>query len=171
MNYSRRVKMIWKFVVFSVLLAAVTAIDISVDSEAKQPKIVNGTDAEISDYPFIVSLQSSNDTNSYHSCGGSIINEYWILTAAHCVYLGNPEAKSVEYFATNISNGEHGDKIAFVEELIWHEGYNSSSLIHDIALVKLKTPIDLGSNNNARIRLPIKGQYAKTGSDAVLVGK
>lgn len=163
--------MIWKIVFVSVLLAAVAAVEFDPISEGKQPKIVNGTDAEITDYPFIVSLQSSNETNSYHSCGGSIINEYWILTAAHCVYLGDPEAKLVEYYATNISNGEHGPKIAFAEELIWHEGYNSTTLIHDIALVKLKTPLELEDNNNARIRLPIKGQYAKTGSPAVLVGE
>lgn len=163
--------MFWKLVVVSVVLTAVAALDVSWDdSESRQPKIVNGTDAEISDFPFIVSLQSSNETNSYHSCGGSILNEYWILTAAHCVHLGDPERMSIEYFATNISNGEHGEKIAFVEELVWHEDYSSRTLIHDIALVKLKTPLELENNSNARIRLPIKGQYAKTGSAAVLVG-
>lgn len=44
------------------------------------PFIVNGTDARIEDYPFTVSLQSRRNGGSYHSCGGSIIDPYWILT-------------------------------------------------------------------------------------------
>lgn len=41
------------------------------------PKIVNGTNAEISEFSFIVSLEVSGS----HYCAGSLIDEYWILTA------------------------------------------------------------------------------------------
>lgn len=48
-----------------------------------KPHIVNGTDATIEEFPFIVSLQYIlNETRSFHSCGGSIINELWILTVS-----------------------------------------------------------------------------------------
>lgn len=42
-----------------------------------EPKIVNGTNAEISEFSFIVSLEVSGS----HYCAGSLIDEYWILTA------------------------------------------------------------------------------------------
>jgi secreted trypsin-like serine protease len=46
-----------------------------------QPQIVNGSTAYIEEFPFLVSIQNIvNETHSYHSCGGSILNAYWILT-------------------------------------------------------------------------------------------
>lgn len=43
-------------------------------------RIVGGYKIDIQDVPYQISLQSS----SRHLCGGSIINEKWILTAGHC---------------------------------------------------------------------------------------
>lgn len=44
------------------------------------PKVVNGTDAEISEFPFMVSLRKLDQ--SY--CGATMLNEWWILTVIIC---------------------------------------------------------------------------------------
>lgn len=44
-------------------------------------RIVNGLDASQGQFPYQISLRK----NSMHHCGGSIITNRFILTAAHCV--------------------------------------------------------------------------------------
>src|SRR6185369_2607254 len=51
-----------------------------------QPKIVGGKPAPAGAFPWQVSLGVSwiADPFSAHFCGGSVLNEKWIITAAHC---------------------------------------------------------------------------------------
>lgn len=62
-----------KLSIFAILLVGAFALP--------GGRIVGGHDAEPGQFPYQISLRNRNS----HTCGGSIIDEKWILTAAHCV--------------------------------------------------------------------------------------
>lgn len=149
--------------------SAATARDSLNFTKDKEPKIVNGTDATTEEFPFIVSIQwIYNETSAFHSCGGSVLNSMWVLTAAHCLEDTEPEEYLIEYSTTNIAYGGIGENIAYAEELIIHEGYDED-LDNDIGLIRVKTPMLVDRQFFAK--LPIKGQYFATGTPATLAGK
>jgi len=60
--------------------------------EDKEAKITGGTDADISDFPWQVYLETPDFT-----CGSSIIDQNWIITAAHCTKDDNDKLSSYYY--------------------------------------------------------------------------
>lgn len=66
------------------LVTIVCLCVLSAQSALVEERIVGGTDASPGEASYQVSLQ----INQKHSCGGSILSNDWILTAAHCVKEG-----------------------------------------------------------------------------------
>lgn len=129
-------------------------------------RIVNGTNAHIREFPFMISLKGPTE---YHICGGSIISNEWILTAAHCINLTENTINSytVQYSVTNITR--LGDTVAKVIDIIVHENFHNLTLQNDIALLKLESPIEF--NEYARpIQLPKQNQYIPDGENVTVLG-
>ncbi|XP_061632006.1 chymotrypsin-like protease CTRL-1 [Phyllopteryx taeniolatus] len=103
-------------------------------------KIVNGENAVPGSWPWQVSLQ---DGRGFHFCGGSLINQNWVVTAAHCrvsprshrVILGEHDRQS---------NGEKL-QVKTISRAISHPYYNSQNFNNDITLLKLSSPVQATS--------------------------
>jgi secreted trypsin-like serine protease len=101
-------------------------------------RIVGGSNAVISDYPWQVALMTSS---GFQFCGGSVIHPEWILTAAHC--LGG-----TIYIRAGVTNRTHTtgqDRLVIAQ--YGHPGFVGSTHVNDIALLKLQTPLNLDGPN------------------------
>uniref|UniRef100_A0AAV2LS97 chymotrypsin n=1 Tax=Knipowitschia caucasica TaxID=637954 RepID=A0AAV2LS97_KNICA len=104
-------------------------------------RIVNGEEAVPHSWPWQVSLQQSN---GFHFCGGSLINENWVVTAAHC------NVRTTHY----VIAGEHDKGYGSNEQVqkikparvFTHPQWNPRTINNDIALIKLATPVRLSSS-------------------------
>jgi hypothetical protein len=105
-------------------------------------KITGGTTALISDFPWQVYYISGN-----YRCGGSIISNRWVVTAAHCTKtdfgIAIPtDSMFVQVGANNpVYNKLDGKKYS-VSQAIVNENYDNQTLLNDIALLKLKDTIN-----------------------------
>ena len=108
-----------------------------------QADIVGGDDANIQDYPYMAALIGGGWGGGYAFCGASIINEYWILTAAHCMSGQSANNTSVRV-GTSTSYAQGGDTYD-VAQIITHENYSSTTNGNDIALLRLENPIEFSN--------------------------
>ena len=49
-------------------------------------RLIGANITEPHEFPFVVSFQRRNVLGFTHTCGGVIISENWVLTAAQCVF-------------------------------------------------------------------------------------
>ncbi|XP_036141753.1 chymotrypsin-2 [Monomorium pharaonis] len=128
-------------------------------------RIVNGEDAKLGEIPYQVSLQ--NKGSSSHFCGGSILNDNYVITAAHCVQGKSGSSIQVVAATINLSVPQSQHDVA---KIIVHPRYNSAdSWINDIALLKVKTPFKK-SVYVGHVPLPPKGHAVKANDIAIVSG-
>ncbi|EAA03437.4 AGAP012692-PA [Anopheles gambiae str. PEST] len=123
-------------------------------SKAGLGRIVNGKNANIASYPYIVRLR----VNSAGVCGASIITYTHVFTAAHCLYK-NQNPASITLYGGSTSQTS-GGVVFFASKVIIHPYYNPETHNYDAGIVQIKNSFQ-GYKNIA----PIALQDAEVPSD------
>ncbi|XP_052894734.1 brachyurin-like [Anopheles moucheti] len=121
---------------------------------ASVSKVAGGTVAKTDQFPHLVSIILIFADGSDTLCGGSIIADRYILTAAHCLY-GMKEATIIPG-QTTIQIPFAPDTITVTvqpSDTILHPGYDPVDILNDIALIRLPKPLTFSSRVQP-IRLP-----------------
>ncbi|XP_051030655.1 trypsin-like [Phodopus roborovskii] len=86
--------------------------------------------------PYQVSLNAG-----YKLCGGSLVSDQWVLTAAHC-YKPQIQVRLGEF---DSHEAEGSEQIINAAKIIPHPKYNNDTTDNDIMLIKLNSPAAINS--------------------------
>jgi hypothetical protein len=135
----------------------------------KKARIFGGKTALHDSWSWTISIQNGNN----HLCGGSILNERYIITAAHCLVDKMNRLSNITVCAGTNRLSDTCHQRHEIQTIINHPSYNSKTFENDISLIQVKVPFNFTDTSIARICLPNKARYdryPKTGTDVIAVG-
>ncbi|BES89004.1 serine protease [Nesidiocoris tenuis] len=127
----------------SLLLAKLVTVRYEIQN-CKPPVadlIYGGSNVSILEFPHMVALAYNRSNEVEYLCGGSLISDEFILTAAHCIRTKWGPPLFVYMGATQLHSKK--GQIFYVDETYPHYGYRPPSCYNDIALIRLTKKVKL----------------------------
>ncbi|GLG98223.1 Serine proteinase stubble [Gryllus bimaculatus] len=118
------------------------------------PRIAGGSDAQHGEFPWHVGVYRSVSGSDFNICGGTIISERIVVTAAHCFWNVEDEkpysvndfrvAAGKYYSKWNHKDERDDAQKRDIERVVIHNGFgNKNNWANDIALIELKNPFEM----------------------------
>ncbi|CRK89648.1 CLUMA_CG003381, isoform A [Clunio marinus] len=127
-------------------------------------KIVGGHKISIEEVPYQVALLYKNEM----ICGGSIISELFILSAAHCVFHAKEYPSSFKVRAGSDDWNRSGVVIK-VKQIFVHKKYDKVKADYDFSLLKLNSKLKY-SEKIQSINLPHENESVEDGAECTVTG-
>nr|XP_034975256.1 chymotrypsin-like elastase family member 3B isoform X1 [Zootoca vivipara] len=159
----------WRFLVPFLLAAEVYGC--GQPSYAPTGRVVNGEDAVPYSWPWQVSLQYERGGQFYHTCGGTLIDANWVMTAGHCISASLKYKVVLGEYDQSKEEGSEQHIPINSGDIYVHPGWNGNCVAcgDDIALLKLSRSAEL----NDKVQLgciPPPGDLLPNGSPCYISG-
>jgi secreted trypsin-like serine protease len=119
--------------------------------------VVGGSEVPEGGHPYMAAILNGNS----QICGGTVIQDRWVLTAAHCI--GRNQRLSVAVGDVDYEQG----RVIRIDRAVVHPQYDPDSAANDVALLHLVTSAGVPA-------IPVPGaaadRFENTGTPAVVVG-
>lgn len=130
--------------VFASLLLVLALLSSALLAADRTVRIVGGTQVPDNRYPWMASIYFRVADNRFlPGCGGSLISDRWIVSAAHCFVNGGVPAdpNNVAFLlgATDLTSDDGIFNV--VSRIVVHPEYNPNTQENDIALLELPQPV------------------------------
>lgn len=133
------------------------------------PRIVGGNNTFPGEYPYQVSLQKQGLFGRSHICGGSVIDEHHVLTAAHCLKGQSASSMYVVVGEYDLSETSGNEQVIAAGELIIHEHYDGDTFTNDVGIIRLVPSITFSDSIDV-VALPAQMELVPAGTECVTTG-
>ncbi|EDL04100.1 RIKEN cDNA 4930478A21, isoform CRA_a [Mus musculus] len=105
-------------------------------------RIIGGSQADTGAWPWQVSLQVQDGDILMHVCGGALVRDRWVLTAAHCTKEARDPLKWRAVMGTNdLTRSPYHSRNIRITDIIIPPDFIMETFVNDIALFRLKRAV------------------------------
>ncbi|KAG6442441.1 hypothetical protein O3G_MSEX002356 [Manduca sexta] len=120
-------------------------------------RIIGGDITEPNTRPFQVALYMRvGTTGELGFCGGALVHQQWVITAAHCCFHDGQEVDYIQaiFGAHSLYDRyENGRRIVNVAEVVVHPDFDAETFANDLALLRLANVVQVTDTIDV-VRLP-----------------
>jgi secreted trypsin-like serine protease len=124
--------------------------------EKTNERIFNGSEAPLNAFPWMVSVRFNLLNTLKSDCGGAILSDIFLLTAASC-FQGFTILTQYSTVTAGIHNfinrSETTEQKRIISHIIVHPDYSPQNFVNDLALVRVTQPFDFNSSSVSSISL------------------
>ncbi|KFM63809.1 Serine proteinase stubble, partial [Stegodyphus mimosarum] len=111
-------------------------------------RIVGGGNSYFGEWPWVVSLRQWKKNTFLHKCGAALLNEFWAITAAHCVE--NVPLTDILLRLGEYDISHENEPLPYVERRVQivasHPKFDRRTFEYDLALLRFYEPVTFQKN-------------------------
>ncbi|KAK9873142.1 hypothetical protein WA026_021376 [Henosepilachna vigintioctopunctata] len=126
-------------------------------------RITHGQVATLNELPWMALIIYNTEKGLDFLCGGTLISEIYVLTAAHCILDSISGVRLGEYDLLSVKDCDEPLHYCappvqdfHIDKIVMHQGFKNTKNNHDIALIRLSNPANISVENVQPICLPLE---------------